>query len=132
MKTNLFTIDFITNTMTITKAFERRANRIGSEEYKMLAQIKKDFPTMQLVRKTHALTKRPNPYKGLTYAAMEQYIEATAAELLEEFWSVRETAKITPNAYLYVRNWFLKHFPEYMANSAYAAEAKIPTLDLAA
>lgn len=120
MKTNRFTVDFIANTMTITKAFERMASCIGSEEYKMLAQIKKDFPTMQIVRKTPAAV-RPSPYKGLTYAAMEQYIKANAAELLEEFWSVREMAKITPNAYLYVRNWFLKHFPEYMANSACVA-----------
>lgn len=125
MKTTTFTLDFIANTMTITKAFERMANCIGSEEYKMLVQIKKDFPTMQIVRKAPAAV-RPSPYMGLTYATMEQYIEANAAELLEEFWTVREMAKITPNAYLYVRNWFLKHLPEYIANSTYK------TLEMAA
>ena len=125
MQTTTFTLAFIANTMPITKAFERMANCIGSEEYKMLVQIKKDFPTMQIVRKAPAAV-RPSPYMGLTYATMEQYIEANAAELLEEFGTVREMAKITPNAYLYVRNWFLKHFPEYMANSAYK------TLEMAA
>ena len=71
MNMNSYKIDFINNTMTITKTFERAANNPYSEEYKLVQKIRADFPTMQFVRKVSPAAKRPNPFKGLTYAAME-------------------------------------------------------------
>ena len=64
MNMNSYKIDFINNTMTITKTFERAANNPYSEEYKLVQKIRSDFPTMQFVRKTSTAAKRPNPYKG--------------------------------------------------------------------
>ena len=115
MNTNSYKIDFINNTMTITKSFERAANNPYSEDYKLVQKIRADFPTMQFVRKASAAVKQPNPFKGLTYAAMEQYILREGNnDLMREFEMVRERSAIAPNPYLMVRNWFIQRFPEYM------------------
>ena len=98
MNMNSYKIDFINNTMTITKTFERAANNPCSEEYKLVQKIRADFPTMQFVRKVSPAAKRPNPFKGLTYAAMERYILCEgSSELMSEFEMVRERSAIAPN-----------------------------------
>ena len=118
MNMNSYKIDFINNTMTITKTFERAANNPYSEEYKLVQKIRADFPTMQLVRKASPAAKRPNPFKGLTYAAMERYILSKGNDdLMCEFEAVRERSAIAPNPYLLVRNWFVRRFPEYMGQN---------------
>lgn len=115
MNANTYKVDFISNTMTITKSFERAANNPYSEEYKLVQKIRADFPTMQLVRKASTAVKRPNPFKGLTYAAIEQYIRSAGTDdLMREYEMVRERSMIAPNPYLLVRNWFILHFPEYL------------------
>ena len=115
MNMNSYKIDFINNTMTITKSFERAAKNPYSEEYKLVQKIPANFLTMQLVRKASTAVKRTNPFKGLTYAAMEQYILREGNnDLMREFETVRERSMIAPNPYLLVRNWFIQRFPEYM------------------
>ena len=132
MNMNSYKIDFINNTMTITKTFERAANNPYSEEYKLVQKIRADFPTMQLVRKASTAAKRPNPFKGLTYAAMERYILCEgSSELMSEFEKVRERSAIAPNPYLLVRDWFVQRFPEYMEQRNEGQELHIKTYEAA-
>ena len=132
MNMNSYKIDFINNTMTITKTFERAANNPCSEEYKLVQKIRSDFPTMQFVRKTSTAAKRPNPYKGLTCAAMERYILSKGNDdLMREFEMVRERSAIAPNPYLLVRNWFVQRFPEYMEQRNEGQELHIKTYEAA-
>lgn len=132
MNMNSYKIDFINNTMTITKTFERAANNPYSEEYKLVQKIRADFPTMQFVRKVSPAAKRPNPFKGLTYAAMERYILCEgSSELMSEFEMVRERSAIAPNPYLMVRNWFVHWFPEYMGQRNESQEFHFKTYEAA-
>lgn len=129
---NSYKIDFINNTMTITKTFERAANNPYSEEYKLVQKIRADFPAMQLVRKASTATKRPNPFKGLTYAAMERYIlREGSSELMSEFEMVRASSMFENNPYLLVRNWFVQRFPEYMEQRNEGQELHIKTYEAA-
>ena len=132
MNMNSYKIDFINNTMTITKTFERAANNPCSEEYKLVQKIRADFPTMQFVRKASPAAERPNPFKGLTYAAMERYILSKGNDdLMREFEMVRERSAIAPNPYLMVRNWFVHWFPEYMGQRNEGRELHIKTYEAA-
>ena len=132
MNMNSYKIDFINNTMTITKTFERAANNPYSEEYKLVQKIRSDFPTMQFVRKTSTAAKRPNPFKGLTYAAMERYIlREGSSELMSEFEMVRASSMFENNHYLLVRKWFVQRFPEYMEQRNEGQELHIKTYEAA-
>ena len=88
-----------------------------SAEYRMLLQLRADFPTMQIIRKTRRAPKTANPNRNLTYANMEKYMSVfkNAAELLEQFKIVKTMSKGQPNAYNYVKGWFVKQFPDYKA-----------------
>lgn len=112
---NNYKIDFTTNTITVSKVFELAASTHGSPEYNLLKEIKADYPTMKIIRKSRRAAKRCNPSKGLTYANMERYMKVykNAAELLEQFEKVKKLAAVHPNRYLYVKNWFISQFPNY-------------------
>ena len=41
---NTYKIDFVNNTLTMSKAFEEALNNPNSEEYKLFLQLRADFP----------------------------------------------------------------------------------------
>ena len=81
---NTYKVDFVANTITITAAFAKAMNDPTSAEYKIIAQIRKDFPEMEIIRKTHKTPSKYqtktgekfncNQFKNLTYKNMETFI----------------------------------------------------------
>lgn len=63
-----YKIDFINNTLTMSKAFEAAASNPNSKEYKLLQQLRADFPGLTVARKTRRASKKAQPTKNLTYA----------------------------------------------------------------
>ena len=49
---NTYKIDFVNNTLTMSKAFEEALNNPASEEYKLFLQLRADFPGLTIIRKT--------------------------------------------------------------------------------
>ena len=121
---NTYKVDFTNNTLTMSKAFEDAANDPSTPEYKLLQQIRADFPGLTVARKSRRPSKKTNPSKNLTYANMEQYIKAfkNAAELLAEFEKAKQLAGPQTNRYQYVRRWFLKQFPNYKELPDFSSE----------
>ena len=110
-----YKIDFVNNTLTMSKAFEEALNNPNSEEYKLFLQLRADFPGLTIIRKTRRAPKKARPTKNLTYKHMEQYISVfkNADELLAQFKVVRECSKQQPSPYKFVLDWFKKQFPKY-------------------
>ena len=57
---NTYKVDFTAGTITITADFAKAMNNPNSKEYKTIAKILKDFPEMEIIRKTH---KSPTKYR---------------------------------------------------------------------
>ena len=112
---NGYKFDFTKKTFTMTKAFEKELNAGNEEAESILNHYLEMFPTMRIVRKTHASPKKSRDDKGLTYARMERYIKLhdNASELMETFEKVKEIAATQKNAYLYTKTWFFQQFPDY-------------------
>ena len=110
-----YKINFTNNTITVTKEFAQNAQNPTSEEYALLTKLKTDYPNIQVVNKTHSSPKKCNPARGLTYKAMERYINtfANADEVLEVFELVKERSSVQANRYKYVKDWFEAQFPDY-------------------
>ena len=68
-------IDFVTNTITLTKAFHEAAKVFGSEEYTKLQLVVSDNPNMKVVVRTTRSGNRKCDYKGLTYEYMRKFRE---------------------------------------------------------
>ena len=122
---NTYKIAFVNNTLTMTKAFEDAASNPTSQEYKLLQQIRADFPGLTIIRKTRRAPKKARPTKNLTYKHMEQYMSVfqNADKLLAQFEVVKECSKQQPSPYKFVRDWFEAQFPKYREQPDFSPNA---------
>ena len=124
-----FCFDVVSQTLTITAKFAKMMNDTESEEYKLVAKFRKDFPNLTIARKTHKsatnyTTKSGekfncNQFKNLTYDRMEKFISALpkSESYLREYTFVKDFASaIQTNGYTLVRKWFVAQFPEFRKN----------------
>lgn len=122
---NTYKVDFVNNTLTMTKAFEDAASNPTSQEYKLLQKIRADFPGLTIIRKTRRAPKKARPTKNLTYKHMEQYMSVfqNADKLLAQFEVVKECSKQQPSPYKFVRDWFEAQFPKYREQPDFSPNA---------
>ena len=113
-----YSINWQTNTITMTKKFAEEANQYGSDAYNLLMDVKsKGF---------HINVRQSKPRKAcptrMTFNQMETYISCLndADERLEELHAVMDAGKGQKNQYEYVRRWFLRNYPHFY---------EIPVLD---
>ena len=110
-----YEIDFTTNTLFMNYKFAEASTQYGTPEYKLLQNIKNDLPNIRIVKRAGRKTKTCNANKRLTYANMESYIKVqdNADELMVAFVIAKEESKNKPSPYAFVRDWFVKQFPNY-------------------
>lgn len=126
---NAYKLDFVSNVITITADFAKAMNNPDSEEYKIIAKIRRDFPEMEIVRKTHKTPSKYrtkdgkifncNQFKNLTYENMETFMMGlpNGEEYMNEYLFLRNHASdIQTNGYTLIRRWFVKQFPDYQKN----------------
>lgn len=120
-----YKIDFTTNTLTITKDFEKKAMNVNSVEYQILKQLKVDFPSLRIVKK--ASPKRKKALARPTYDKMVQFLscQANSVTLFKEFTEVKEYSKAQENPYQFVREWFFQNFPNYQSIPKFDQEGEI-------
>ena len=108
-------------TITLTKAYAKKANTPGTKEFRELANLHKNFPDYDIVMRTANITAEKNTHDGLTIERIEKIISAqtNAEELMKEykvfvsFWGKevedKKTGKKVMRApYGKVKSWYLK------------------------
>ena len=115
-KKNGYEINYIENTITVTKSFLKEAGTIGSPAYIELARVRKDLPDFQIVQREITKKQGKKTYGKLTYKVMEDFIavqeEGNAPAVLAEFQRVQQLSKIQAGSYAYVKTWFLTRYKE--------------------
>lgn len=108
-------MNFATRTLTISKDFADLALAPNSEEANYMQHCRSLCPDLKIAYRTHAKSKSTNPYKGMSYKKMENYIRLyeNADELLKEFCIVKAVSQIQKNKFQFVYNWFMAQFPHY-------------------
>ena len=69
------TIDHENKKIRLPKTFAKASGKYGSEEYKLLMEIKKDVPNYDVIVEEPKRKQPKDNYKGLTYDYMERYIK---------------------------------------------------------
>lgn len=115
IKSNGYTINAMTNTVTITKDFAKRANNINSPEYKTLNQLRKDGYSIEY--KTINVKEGKKTHKGLTLAFMRQYIneQENSNVIRAEFEKIKREFNGHHACYANLKKYFLNQFPELTA-----------------
>ena len=104
-------VNLMERTLTMTKAFYKKASVVGSVEYYELRKAMKENEGFKIVFK--GADKKS--YKGLTFEKMADYIrtQPNSAERLIEFASVQAVAEAKNAKYALTKQWFFEKYPEY-------------------
>ena len=123
-----YEIDFTTNTLYMNYKFAKAAKEYGTEEYKILQNICKDLPNIKMVKRAGRNQTTCNANKRLTYNNMQDYIMAqdNYEPLLASFILAKIESKCAPSPYAFVRDWFVKQFPNYQECKTFERNKVIP------
>lgn len=112
---NLFSFDFVNNTIIASKTTLKKASVPNSPEYKVLMKMMKQNPAFTIAEKEIRKSTGKTTYKGLTAAFIQQYIaiQNNAAELKEQYEKASELGKFP-----LVRKWFLNTFEGFNLETA--------------
>lgn len=110
-------IDFVTNTIIITKAFSEAASILGTSEYSDLNKAKAENPQMKVVFRTAHTEGRKNESKGLTYKYMRKFITVMDSDNLINFENTIQHYESygyeSGAVYQHAKEWFLDNYPNH-------------------
>ena len=125
-KTAGYVISHNNKTITLTKAYAKKANTPGTKEFKELANLHKAYPDYDIVMRTATVSESKEKHGGLTVEVMEKIIarQPNAEALKKEydefvaFWGKEVEDKKTGEKYVRApygktKSWFLKKVPNY-------------------
>lgn len=112
-----YKVDFVSNSVVVTKKFMDAASQVGSEEYNTLMTLRGQGFT--IVAPT---AKKRSGDSDWTYEQMRTYIGCcqNAATLFVEFNAMMAAAKAQTNPHGFMKKWFNTNFPMH---------GKTPTFD---
>ena len=102
----------MTNTLSLTTNFVKKASRLGTPEYKMVLQYQKDHPGLEIIE-----LKKDNEHKRdtVTYTRMEQTIKLCrdSEARMKQYERMRTWAEIQDAPFLKLKTWFLNNYANY-------------------
>ena len=114
-----YAINHPEKTITLTKAYAKRANTPGTKEFRELAQFHKNYPDYDIVMRTATPNENKERHTGLSVARMEVIIKQMVKEeeaqekALAEYNEAKDFYKGTKGYYGKIKAWFLKNYEGY-------------------
>ena len=104
------------NTIELTKTFEKKASKYGTEEYNDLQAVRRDYPTYKVVVRSSSKKARKNAMKGLDYDFMRGFIERhdNSEKNMGAFKRMigESEDSVTTLTYGEVKRWFLDQYKD--------------------
>lgn len=119
MKSNI-KVNAMEQTISVSKAFYKKACVYGSPEYRQLIDAQRNNPAFDIKFKEY----EKNTYNGLNLAKMREYIltQDNSEDRLVEFEAVIAIAKAKRALYPLTKKWFLETYPEYKESTINPSE----------
>ena len=107
-------VDFISNSIIVTQAFLDAAAVVGTEEYNELRNVRKENPSMKIVRRS----VRGNKDSHKKYTYMRNFIKVMDSDNRVIFEDTVDYFQDMYNGnssktYIAVRDWFLENYPRH-------------------
>ena len=115
---NYMKLDHQNRKIVMDRTFAKNAEFVGSDEYNLLQQCRRDYPLYTVTRRTINKKADQEHYRGLTYEFMKNYINKYDTENKEENLAVlKEMIAIskchsTCKRYPVIKQWFLDTYEE--------------------
>ena len=122
-------VDVMNNTLTMTKAFYKKASIVGSDEYYELRKAMAENVGFKIVFKS----ADKKTYRRLTLEAMADYIKTqpNSKERLIEFAAVQAVAETKNAKYPLTKKWFFEKYPEYKICGVQGSETETLIAEMA-
>lgn len=111
-KNNGYRVENIEAKIYITKKFAKAASQIGSYEFELVKQLRKDFPDYKFEYREISKNDNKRSYNGLSIDEMRRFIEANRSDDLELFEKVVAVAAAKRSKYAAVKKWFLDNYKD--------------------
>lgn len=115
---NYMKLDHQNRKIVMDRTFASKAEFVGSEEYNLLQQCRRDYPSYIVTRKSINKKADQEHYRGLTYDYMRNYINKYDTEnkeanlaILEEMIDISKCHS-TCKRYPVIKQWFLDTYED--------------------
>ena len=102
-------VDFISNSIIVTQAFLDAAAVVGTEEYNELRDVRKENPSMKIVRRSVRGNK--DSHKSNFIKVMDSENRVTFEDTIDYFQDMYNGN--SSKTYVAVRDWFLENYPRH-------------------
>ena len=111
-------INFMTKEIIVSKKFLNASSNPCSAECELLGSLAQRYPDYRITLMPAPVTH--NRSRSYTYEQMHLLIsmQENAAELMEEFETIRCLSRCQKNPYAYVLHWFKNRFAETLEYAA--------------
>ena len=115
--TNYIKIDHKNKKLVYDRAFAKNSSIVGSKEYKLLQEARRDYPDYKPEQKKIKRNADKATYSGLNYDYMREYILKYGTDKkaeLEEFEDMIFLSKCHKKSLRYptIKKWFLAKYPD--------------------
>lgn len=110
-----YKVDFQSKTIILNKKFAKAAGVLNTKEYRILKQLRADYPDYTIELKEITKKEGKKTYLNLTYEVMRNYIytlDGADAENLRNLNTLINAYKGS-GCYPKVKKWFLDNYPDY-------------------
>ena len=115
MKNMDYSINWSTNIITVTKKFLKAASVYNSPEYKLMKEIRADYPTFKFAEKEIAKKAGKTTHKNLTFEKMREHIivrDGEESETLKRYDYLLEFYKTHAGRYAKIKSWYLEQYKD--------------------
>lgn len=111
-KNQNYTINFAAGEITITKKFGKAASQMGTPEFDLMQQLRKEFAGFKFAYKSIEKRSNKQSYKGLSIDEMSRFLSNRTEEEQQMFKKVLAIAANRQGKYAIVKKWFLDNYKE--------------------
>lgn len=113
-KTNGYKVDFAAKVITITKRFGNAAGVLGTPEFEVMQQLRKEYADYKVQYKTIERNENKQTYKHLTIDEMKRFLSTREDSqfALAQFARVENVVGNKKGKYAIIKKWFLKNYKE--------------------
>lgn len=135
--TNMAIIYVDENTARVTKAFMKKANIFGTDEFARWREYKAIFPKAKMITKSIKKNPEKKTTRNMTYENMEEFLRtlSNGEELCKELEIIKKRSLVQKCPYHYVLDWFSEAVEGYDDFKKFAAqketESKYATAEVA-
>ena len=113
---NTLKINHENRTLVMDRTFAKAASFVGSNEYNLLQDARRDYPSYQVTLRSIKKKEDKESYRGLTYQYMERLHPPLTPTPPANYGRIQATsillAKCHSIRYPNIKKWFLAMYPE--------------------